>query len=29
MTVIYLAAYSTKLHGVIFQNIGCVKVQKV
>ena len=28
MTVIYLAEYNTRCHGVTFQNIGCVKVQK-
>ena len=29
MTVIYLEYYNTNCYGVTFQNIGCVKVQKV
>ena len=29
MTVIYLAEYNTKCYGLTFQNIGCIKVQKI
>ena len=28
MTVIYLTEYNTECYGLIFQNNGCVKVQK-
>ena len=29
MTIIYITENNTKRYGVTFQNIGCVKVQKV
>ena len=29
MTVIYLTEYNTSCYGVIFENNGCIKVQKI